>query len=317
MLAFGLAATPLTAQQTTEDLLRLAGFQVDAHKLDSAGVLLRAALAAARDSAERAEALFWTAAVEFLSGRDSAARASARAAFQLRSMMSLRDPDQIAPGFGALLTAEAEAVRMSRAIFTINAVEVKPQRLTGPTVVYPRGPWVRQVAGRAIIEGVVDTAGRFEPASIEIVEAPDSELVGPVRTAMLASRFSAGRLKGKPVRTLIRLGIELHPPSPPNPTVLANEARARLAAGDPDSALSLVDFALEPVVGAPPGARAYATIVRGIALMRARRDSAGRAALDSGLAAYTALLRGGVDLSPTFHRLADSVQSARRRRSSP
>jgi TonB family protein len=198
-------------------------------------------------------------------------------------------------------------------VYTINGVDVQPSRLPGaPAVVYPRSAWRRQSAGRAIVQGIVDTSGRFEPASLEIVEVPDSDLIEPVRVAMLASRFSPGRVKGEPVRTLMRLGIELKPGPGPNPTALVTEARAQLARGRADSALDQVEFALDPLVGAPPGARVYAGLVRAVALRALGRDSLADVALRTALAQYGDLTRRGVDLSPTLRHLADSLRRAQR-----
>jgi TonB family protein len=129
---------------------------------------------------------------------------------------------------------------------------------------------------------------------------------------MLASRFSPGRVKGKPVRTWLRMGIELQPGPGPNPTALATAARAMLARRQPDSALAEVEFALDPLVRAPPGARVYAQLVQSVALGALGRDSLASATLTAALAGYGDLTRGGVDLAPTLRRLADSLRNARR-----
>jgi len=172
--------------------------------------------------------------------------------------------------------------------------------------------WRRQVTGRAVIQGIVDTTGRFEPDGFELVEIPDAALADAVRAAMLAAQFSPGRLKGKAVRTLLRLGIELRPGLPPNPAELVRRARAHTAAGNTDSAFALLDFAADPLVRATPGVLAYAHLVRGLALRSARQDSLGTVALDAGLAAIADLNRQGVDLAPFLRHLADSVRRSRR-----
>lgn len=197
-------------------------------------------------------------------------------------------------------------------VYTINAVDVRPARLSGPPVVYPTGPWRRQVTGRAIVQGIVDTAGRLELEGFEVVEVPDPELAEPVRAAMLSAQFSPGRLKGQAVRTLLRLGIELKPGPPPNPADLVRSARAQVAAGNGDSALALLDFVEDTLVRATTAVRAYARLLRGLALAAAAQDSLAGIAFDAGLAAIADLKRRGVDLAPSLTNLADSLRRARR-----
>src|SRR6267143_1500900 len=56
------------------------------------------------------------------------------------------------------------------------------------------------------------TSGRVEPASVEVLSTPDSGLIEPVKQMMLASQFSAGRLKGAAVRVMVQMGVDVRPP---------------------------------------------------------------------------------------------------------
>src|SRR5207253_2394114 len=123
------------------------------------------------------------------------------------------------------------------------------------------------------LAAIVDTTGRVEPASVEVLSTPDSGLNDAVEQMMLASRFSVGRLKGAAVRVMVQMGVDVRPPRL-SATELVRSARAHLAAGRPDSALTLLDLALDSALAHPTdGERSYALLVRGSAASRVGRDS--------------------------------------------
>ena len=207
------------------------------------------------------------------------------------------------------------ATRLSgqaRVFYASGSVDEPPRRLSGPPVEYPRALLVRHVQGVVRVAAIVDTSGRVEPASVEVLSTPDSGLNDAVTQMMLASQFSAGRLKGAAVRVMVQLGVDVHPPRL-SATELVGSARAQLAARRPDSALALLELALDTSLAHPTdGELVYALLVRGVAASRAGRDSAARADLGAGLARYQSLIARGVDLAPFLRRLADSVRLARR-----
>src|SRR5256884_6109955 len=181
-----------------------------------------------------------------------------------------------------------------------------------PPVDYPRALLLRHVQGVVRVAAIVDTSGRVEPASGGVLSTPDSGLNDAVKQMMLASQFSAGRLKGAAVRVMVQLGVDVRPPRL-RATELVGSARAQLAARRPDSALTLLELALDTSLTHPTdGERVYALLVRGAAASRAGRDSASRADLGEGLALYQSLTARAVDLAPFLRRLADSVRLARR-----
>jgi TonB family protein len=308
-----IAPRTASAQHTSGELVALAESALAARHFDSAAVLLRSALALASDTSQRVVVLVWSAVWQHLSGNDSLSRVYVRTALEWSGGGGLGvSEDRLPSRVVELLRDERQRLTLlGSIIMTINGVDVQPVRLSGPPVKYPHDAWRRQVSGHAVIDGIVDREGRFEPPSLKIA-VPDSALIEPVRAAMIATRFSPGRYRGQPVRTMLRLGIVLQPGPPPNPTALVTEARAQLAAGQADSALQLVEFALDPRVAATPGVRLYATLVQGIAWARRGRDSLARTSFDKGLADYAALTRGGIDLAPTLRHLADSVKVASR-----
>jgi TonB family protein len=167
------------------------------------------------------------------------------------------------------------------------------------------------------VTAIVDTNGRAEPPSIEIFTSPDSGLIDPVKQMMLASRFTAGRLKGTAVRAMILLAVDVRLPRL-SATELVTAARRDLAAHNTDSALAALDIALDSVITHPTdGERAYALLVRGNVESATGREGAARADAAAGLALYDALVARGVDLVPFLRHLADSARSSRKLRPGP
>ena len=203
-------------------------------------------------------------------------------------------------------------VGQSRVFYTSGSVDEPPRRLSGPPVDYPYGLLRRHVGGLVQIAAIIDTTGRAEPASLEILSTPDSGLIEPVKQMMLASQFSAGRLKGAAVRVMVQIGVDVRPPRL-SAAELVGTARRELGAGRTDSALALLELGLDSELAHPTeGERVYGLLVRGIAASRAGRDSAARADLEAGLALYQSLIAHGVDLAPFLRRLADSLRLSRR-----
>ena len=303
------AALPATlpAQRRSTDLTTAARAQLPAHP-DSAEVLLRAALVVAPYPNDSAIALLWLGITYFYSGNDSLARASFRAATKTDAGTQLRNLEQVSPRLAELYESE----RMADMVFDATRVDVPPSHVGGPPVEYPRDAWRRGIRGRAVVEAILDTAGHVEPTSIRIVQVPDSALAEPVRRSLLAATYTPGRQHGRAVRTILRLGIELQPGPAPNVTDLVGRARSQLARQHADSALGLLEFALDTAVHATPGEGVYARLVLGMALAASGRDSLAATTYDAALAGYRDLAARHVDLAPFLRRLADSIGLARR-----
>jgi len=220
---------------------------------------------------------------------------------------------QISPRLVALFEEQRVALT-NEVVYASADVDEKPRRLVGPQVRYPPDLFRRQVRGRVVVGLTVDTLGRAVPASIQIFAIPDSGLVQPVRHMLLASTFTPGRIRGRAVRTLAQLAIDLEPGQPPTATALVNAARAKLAQHQVDSAFALLGEALDPSTQATDGERVYGLLVLGIARTAAGQDSLARVALDTALAGYQRLTARGVELAPFLKRLADSVRLGRRGR---
>jgi TonB family protein len=304
----------LSGQSRAAQLVDSARAQVAANHLDSAVTLLRAArdTAAHATPAERQNALVWEGIVQFFRGDSGLARGAFRQALAHDSALDVKGLDRLSPDLAQLFRQEKQAAARSAFVYVSGSVDESPRRLSGPAVDYPRGLLLRHVQGRVEVEAIVDTTGRVEPPSVKVLSTPDSGLNEAVTLMMLASQFSVGRFKGAAVRVLVQMAVDVRPPRL-SATELVGSARTQLATGRPDSALALLELALDTSLTHPTaGERVYALLVRGVAASRAGHDSAGRADVGEGLTLYQSLTAHGVDLAPFLRRLADSVRLARR-----
>src|SRR6266704_6243457 len=196
-----------------------------------AGPLLRAALdtAAHATVGERQNALGWQGIIQFLRGDENGARATFREAIALDTTLAIEGLDRLSPGLAQMFRQEKEAAARQAFVYLAGHVDQPPIRLSAPPVAYPPSLLPRQVQGRVEVAAIVDTAGRVEPALLEVLSTPDSGLIEPVKQMMLASRFSPGRLKGTAVRVMVQLAVDVRPPRL-SATELITTARAQLAA---------------------------------------------------------------------------------------
>jgi TonB family protein len=80
-----------------------------------------------------------------------------------------------------------------------------PKLLSCPPVHYPETLRLARVQGRVVLQFVLDTLGRAEPSSIEAVETPHDSMTHSAREALVSCRFTAGRVRGRGVRVLLRV----------------------------------------------------------------------------------------------------------------
>jgi protein TonB len=79
---------------------------------------------------------------------------------------------------------------------------------SAPQPRYPEGLRAAGVGGHVVLQFVVDTLGRAEPASVEIQEATRPEFADAVRAALARFRFTAGEVAGRKVRTRVQIPFE-------------------------------------------------------------------------------------------------------------
>ncbi|HEY6208131.1 MAG TPA: hypothetical protein VIW28_03675 [Gemmatimonadales bacterium] len=232
----------------------------------------------------------------------------------LDSALGVAGLDPLSPERAAIFRSEQRAAFNRRLVYLAGHVEEPPRRLSAPPLAYPPALLRRHVQGLVEVAAIIDTLGRVEPASLEVLSTPDPGVREPVKQMMLESRFSPGRAHGLPARVMVQMAVEVRLPRL-SATQLVTAARAQLARHEADSALATLEIALDSVITHPTGGeRAYALLARGVAWSIAGsrggrgRASAASADFAAGLDLYEHLTSGGVDLAPPVRRLADSVR---------
>lgn len=308
-----IAATrlPLAGQSRASTLIAAARSHLVANHLDSADVLLRAALDSATQRGDSVTAFVWSGILAFLRGDESRAGTAFHRALVLDSTTSVQGLAQMSPRLEELFERERLALD-NEVVYPSGSVDERPRRLSGPSLRYPPDLVRRQVRGRAMVGLTVDTLGHAVLTSIDVLSTPDSGYVEPLRQMLIGATFSPGRIRGRAVHTMIELAIDLTPGTPPSSAELVTSARAQLAAHHGDAALSLLRDALDPATRPTAGERVYALLVRGTAWSAAGNDSLARADYDAALVGYQELTARGVEPAPFLKRLADSVRFARR-----
>jgi protein TonB len=92
-------------------------------------------------------------------------------------------------------------------VYPAAVVEEAPTLLAGRTLGYPELLRRAGIEGRVIVEAVIDTNGRAEPATIAIVHASHPAFAGPVRDYLRGALFRPGRVHGRAVRVLVRVPV--------------------------------------------------------------------------------------------------------------
>jgi len=83
----------------------------------------------------------------------------------------------------------------------------RPVVVSGPRLQYPNLLRQAGIEGRVIVRAVIDTTGRAEPASVQVVESTHPGFNQAARDFVLHARFSHGRLHGRAVRVLITFPV--------------------------------------------------------------------------------------------------------------
>jgi TonB family protein len=68
------------------------------------------------------------------------------------------------------------------------------------------------VRGRVVVQGIVDTTGHLEPASLKIVASPNPAFDQPTLRWALKAQFRPARFEGRPVRVLVHLPVDFTAP---------------------------------------------------------------------------------------------------------
>ena len=86
-------------------------------------------------------------------------------------------------------------------------VDEQPVMISYPAPRYPEILRQAGLEGRVLVEAVLDTAGRAEPASLRVMAASHELFADQARQVVLASRFRPGRVAGRAVRVRIQIPV--------------------------------------------------------------------------------------------------------------
>ena len=97
-------------------------------------------------------------------------------------------------------------------VWPASALREAPVLRGGVRLVYPDSLRRRGIEGKVVLEFVVDTLGQVEPG-IRVLDTADSLLVDPAKQMVRGARYTPGRVRGRPVRVLVRMGLNVAPRS--------------------------------------------------------------------------------------------------------
>lgn len=86
-------------------------------------------------------------------------------------------------------------------------VEEQPVMLAHPALNYPEVLRQAGIEGRVLVEAVLDTLGRAEPASLRVTESPNPLFDREALAVVLGSRYRPGRVDGRAVRVRIQVPV--------------------------------------------------------------------------------------------------------------
>ena len=94
-----------------------------------------------------------------------------------------------------------------QAVFVEALVDEPPIRLSHPNLYYP--PLLRDagIEGSVVFEVIIGVDGHPEPESLRVISSSNKAFERPARDLILGSVFRPGRMRGQPVRVLVRQPI--------------------------------------------------------------------------------------------------------------
>ena len=193
-----LSAAAVSAQSRSAQLLATARLHIAAQQWDSADAELSEALETAPYIMDSAWTYVWRGVLEYQQGREQLARVSFRRAFALYPDPGIRSLDTISTGLAVLFDREFRAHR------TYSAWDLdQPARWITPPTLFGR------TSGEAIVRIVVDTAGRVDERTIEILTIPDSGVATPLKEMIARLEFQPALIDGKPVRSIAAYRVSI------------------------------------------------------------------------------------------------------------
>lgn len=93
-------------------------------------------------------------------------------------------------------------------VFEESAVDELPRLLAAPRPEYPILLRDAGITGRVLLQAVIDTTGRVDPASVKVVQSPNPAFDNSSRRWILQALFRPARIRGRAVRVLVNMPLD-------------------------------------------------------------------------------------------------------------
>jgi len=93
-------------------------------------------------------------------------------------------------------------------VYEETAVDETPRLLAAPPPEYPTLLRDAGVTGRVMLQAVIDTTGKVDPASVKVVQSPNPGFDTPSRRWILKALFRPARIRGRAVRVLVNMPLD-------------------------------------------------------------------------------------------------------------
>ena len=91
-------------------------------------------------------------------------------------------------------------------IFTVDQVDTPASLIAGSAIPrYPDSLWKEGVAGKVVIELVVNGDGNLDPASVNLVSSTHQLFTDAVQQSLATAKFKAATLRSRPVRQVLQV----------------------------------------------------------------------------------------------------------------
>ncbi len=94
------------------------------------------------------------------------------------------------------------------AVYDLTRVIEGPKIYDGPILNYPADVRAAGIQGRVVLYAVINTDGRADASSIEIVQSPDPRLAYEAEQWLRGAKFWPACLAGRPVRVRTKIPID-------------------------------------------------------------------------------------------------------------
>jgi TonB family protein len=123
---------------------------------------------------------------------------------------------QDSPGHDQVTQQSQLPVPSNDSVYSILTVDETAARMEGSAApIYPPELMRESIEGLVMVRYVIDSLGRAEPGSLEVLSSTHPLFVKAVRDALPGMRFSAAIVDGKPVRELVEqsFAFRIAPPA--------------------------------------------------------------------------------------------------------